>query len=132
MTLEAGGAGRSSATLAVTEAGLYRVGDGERTALAAAGPPNPLEFRDVRSTGALLRPLVEASNGAILALAESGLPSLRKVAPGRDSHGRDWLGLRATDSYLVTGVSQVPLLPALLVLLLAMTAMVLGWFREGR
>ena len=132
VTLEAGGAGRSSATLAVTEAGLYRVGDGERTALAAAGPPNPLEFRDVRSTGALLRPLVEASNGGILALAESGLPSLRKVAPGRDSHGRDWLGLRATDSYLVTGVSQVPLLPALLVLLLAMTAMVLGWFREGR
>ena len=132
VTLEAGEAGRGHASLAVTEAGLYRVGDGERTALAAAGPPNPLEFRDLRSTGALLRPLVEASNGGILALAESGPPSLRKVAPGRDSHGRDWLGIRATDSYRVTGVSQVPLLPALLVLLLAMTAMLLGWFREGR
>lgn len=131
VTLEPGAAGRSYGSLEVVEAGLYRIDDGIRTALAAAGPPNPLEFQDVRATAEKLGPLVEASGGGILSLIEDGLPNLRKVAPGRDTHGRNWLGIRATDSYLVTGVSQVPLLPALLVLLLALVAMVMGWYREG-
>ena len=39
--------GRSSGTMPITEMGLYRVSDGTRTALAAAGPLNPIEFTDV-------------------------------------------------------------------------------------
>ena len=39
--------GRSSGSLAIDQMGLYRVTDGTRTALAAAGPLNPIEFADV-------------------------------------------------------------------------------------
>src|SRR3546814_14167593 len=46
------GPGRSTATLAAEQNGLYRIPDGTLTTLAAAGPLNPLELRDPRSTGA--------------------------------------------------------------------------------
>src|SRR3954447_22311331 len=42
--------GRSVASVPVTEPGLYRITDGQRTALAAAGALNPIELADVRTT----------------------------------------------------------------------------------
>ena len=117
--------------LPLDEAGIYRVSDGTRTALAAAGPLNPLEFEDLRATADKLEPLIEASDGAIVRIAETPLPDLRKVKPGRDRHGRNWLGLLSKGSYVVTGVSQVSLLPAFLVLLLALGTVLAAWWREG-
>ncbi|GAB4223912.1 MAG: hypothetical protein Tsb0032_27380 [Kiloniellaceae bacterium] len=125
------GAGRSSATLAAGENGLYRITDGVLTTLAAAGPLNPLELRDPRSTGALVDPLAEESGGTVWRLAEKDLPALRKVAADRDRHGRDWIGLKRGGGYVVTGVLQIPVLPALLVLCLSLAAAVLAWQREG-
>src|ERR1700680_2620091 len=55
LTAEHGG--RSVGTLAVSQMGLYRVTDGTRTALAAAGPLNPIEFADVRATAEKLAPI---------------------------------------------------------------------------
>ena len=124
--------GRASGALPLTEAGLYRVSDGDKTALAAAGPPNPLEFEDVRTTAEKLQPLVDESDGAIVRIATDDLPLVRKVKPGRNRHGRNWIGVQANGGYIVTGVSQASLLPALLVLALALGTMVMAWYREGR
>ncbi len=132
VTLEEGTAGRAVARLPVAEAGLYRISDGERTALAAAGPPNPLEMADLRATTELLEPVIEESGGGVTRVAGDALPSLRKVKPGRDRHGRGWLGVEAKGGYVVTGVAQAPLLPAILLLALALGTMVLAWYREGR
>jgi hypothetical protein len=132
LTLEPGQGGQASGSLAVSESGLYRVSDGLRTALAGSGPLNPLEFADVRSTVEPLEPLIEASDGAVVRLAEQSLPGLRKVKPGRDRHGRDWIGVQANGGYLVTGVDQVPLLPAMIFLLLTLGTAVFAWYREGR
>ncbi len=129
--LEPGGGGRASASIGAPENGLYRVSDGTRTALAAAGPLNPREFEDVRASEAVLKPLVEASGGAVVRLASDGLPEVRKVSRTRDRHGRGWIGVTANDGYLVTGVEQTPLLPALVVLLLALGAALIAWYREG-
>jgi hypothetical protein len=131
LTLTAEGAGRSSATLAAEENGLYHVTDGRLTTLAAAGPLNPLELRDPRSSGALVEPLAEESGGAVWRLAGDELPALRKVAADRDRHGRGWIGLKRGGGYVVTGVLQIPVLPALLVLCLSLAAAVLAWQREG-
>ncbi len=54
------------------------------------------------------------------------------MKPGRDRHGRDWIGVQENGGYVVTGVSQVPLLPAVLVLLLTLGGAILAWYREGR
>ncbi len=129
--LEPGRGGRAGASIAVNESGLYRVSDGTRTALAAAGPLNPREFEDVRASDAVLRPLIEASGGTVVHLASDGLPSLRKVSPRRDRHGRGWIGIIETGGYVVTGVEQTPLLPALALLVLVLGAALTAWYREG-
>ena len=123
--------GRSSGTLAVTQMGLYRVTDGTRTALAAAGPLNPVEFADVRATPDKLAPLAAASGGGVFWIAD-GVPELRRVGAGRMTAGRDWIGLRENGDYIVAGFAEMPLLPALAALLLAIGTLIAAWRREGR
>jgi hypothetical protein len=132
VVLEPGRGGRASAAIAATEGGLYRVSDGRRTALAAAGPLNPREFEDLRASPAALAPLIEASGGAVVRLATDGLPALRKVSRARDRFGRGWIGVTANRGYVVTGVAQTPLLPAIVLLFLTLGAALLAWYREGR
>jgi len=123
--------GRSTGTLPVTQMGLYRVTDGTHTALAAAGPLNPIEFADVRATPDKLQPLVSASGGGIFWLA-NGMPEVRRVASGRATAGNGWLGLRENEDYTVAGFSETPLLPGIAALLLAIGALIAAWRREGR
>jgi hypothetical protein len=123
--------GRSSGTLAVDQMGLYRVTDGTRTALAAAGPLNPIEYADVRATPDKLSPLVSASGGGTFWLKD-GIPDIRRVASGRATAGHNWLGLRENADYVVAGFSETPLLPGIAALLLAIGTLIAAWRREGR
>ena len=50
----------------------------------------------------------------------------------RTAAGRNWLGLRQNGDFVVTGVSETPLLPGLGALILALGAFLLAWRREGR
>src|SRR5689334_8837579 len=124
--------GRSTGSLPIAESGLYRVSDGTRTALAAAGALNPIELADVRTTDEKLQPAAKATGGGIHWIGPGSLPDLRRVAPDRSSAGRNWIGFRANGDYVVTGVKEVPLLPGFLALLLALGAFILAWRREGR
>ena len=132
ITLEAESGGRASGSLAIEEPGLYRISDGARTTLAAAGPLNPLEFDDIRSSAEKLDPLVRASGGATVRVSDGKLPSLRKVRPDRDRSGRGWLGIAASGSYVVTGITQISLLPVWLLLAVLLATILLAWQREGR
>jgi hypothetical protein len=76
--------------------------------------------------------LIEASGGTVVRLATAKLPSLRKVSPRRDRFGRGWIGLTANRGYVVTGVAQTPLLPAIVLLFLALGSALFAWYREGR
>ena len=131
LTLTPTHGGQSTGTVAVTQMGLYRVTDGTRTALAAAGPLNPIEFADVRATPDKLAPIVNASGGGIFWIAD-GVPEIRRVASGRATAGHDWLGLRENDDYIVAGFSETPLLPGIAALLLAIGTLIAAWRREGR
>ena len=124
--------GKARATLAAEEFGLYRVSDGTRLTLAAAGSLNPLEFNDLRSTDTLLRALVEASLGGVRRVADTAVPRLQKIKPGRDAAGRGWLGVNGQNAFVVAGVDEIPLLPGFLLLLLALSSLLLTWLREGR
>jgi hypothetical protein len=123
--------GRSTGTLTVSQMGLYRVSDGLRTALAAAGPLNPIEFADVRATPDKLAPIVSASGGGVFWIAD-GIPQIRRVAAGRVTAGNGWLGLRENDDYTVAGFTETPLLPGIAALFLAIGALIAAWRREGR
>jgi hypothetical protein len=128
--------GEAAGSVQVEEPGLYHITDGTRIALAVIGPLNPLELSDVRTTDEHLKYAAASTGGQILWLSD-GLPELRRVRPGRDAGGREpngrgWLGFRANGDYVVTGVSQVSLLPGFALFFLALGALLVAWRREGR
>jgi hypothetical protein len=133
VTLTKTAPGRASATLQIARSGLYRVTDGTRTALAAAGALNPIEFAEVVSTPDKLAPLVAASGGGI-AWGGTGarLPSLRAVGATGPAAGPGWFGFRRGRDYVVTGVTETPLLPPWAGLALVGSLLALAWWREGR
>jgi hypothetical protein len=131
LTLSPDTGGRSAGSLPITEMGLYRVADGNRTALAAAGPLNPVEFADVRTTPEKLAPVVTATGGGVFWVGNGTMPEIRRVSRERAAAGRNWMGLRANGDYTVTGFSEVPLLPGIVVLLLIVGGLLAAWRREG-
>ena len=126
------GDGRATGALTIAEPGLYKVTDPTRkkTVYAAAGTLNPLEFSDVVTSEKMLGPLAKATRGGVV-WAVDGLPDIRRPGPERALSGRGWIGLRANGDYVVRGVDEIPLLPALLALLLALTTLIWAWRREG-
>ena len=124
--------GESTGSLPISESGLYRVSDGTRTTLAAAGALNPIELADVRTTDQKLKGAVAATGGGIFWVGPGTVPEARRVDPDRGGAGRNWMGFRANGDYVVTGVSETPLLPGFLGLALALGALLLAWRREGR
>ena len=114
------------------EAGLYRIADGELTTYVAVRPIGAAgagrHARDAGASGAAGRG--ERRRGHWL--ADGGAPAVRKVARGRALSGRDWVGSARNERYLVTGASQLPLLPAVLALMLLLGTLGFAWYREGR
>ena len=123
--------GGATGELPVDQVGLYRLSDGQRTAIAAVGPLNPLEWSDVRATDSRLQPFAQASGGSTHWL-QDGTPEPRKVRPGRPASGRDWIGFRTNGDYAVVGLDEVALMPALMVLAMALGMAMIAWRREGK
>jgi hypothetical protein len=126
------GDGRQTGSLAVAETGLYRLTDGQHLAFAASGPLNPLEIADLHSTAEKMQPLLTASGGRAFRLSDGHLPEIRKVQAGHATSGSNWLGLLASQDYVVTGIRQMSLLPTYAGLILGLGALLLAWRRESR
>lgn len=139
VTLEEQGDGRATGRIAVTDPGIYRLDDGTRTAVAGVGTINPIEFADVTATDLLLRPVATTTGGGITRFAETGMPDLRRVRPGRalsdasqQRNSARWLAFQRNDATAVLGVREVPFLPALVLLLAIGSLLLAAWRREGR
>ncbi|MFP4328064.1 MAG: hypothetical protein ACLFQL_08650 [Paracoccaceae bacterium] len=131
LELEEVAPGRFEALYDGPEIGLYRLEQGERTAVIGLGPAAPREFEQTIASAEALAPLIDSTNGGVQRL-EEGVPALREVREGRPASGRGWIGITPRQAYETLDVRQMPLLPAWLVLLLA-SALILGaWLREGR
>jgi len=127
--------GLAEGTLDATRPGLWRVGDGRRTAFAAAAAADPAEYADLRATATKLAGLVHASGGGIVWLGTGTaprVPALRRVAPGAAASGAGWIGLARRGDHEVTGLARLPLLPPWAALPLILGLLGLGWWREGR
>lgn len=133
LALQATAPGRQTAATRAEIPGLYRVSDGDRVAVAAAGTPNPLEMGEVITTAERLAPLAEATGGGVFWLGERDtVPRVRRTDPAALQAGDDWLGLRANKDYVVNGVRQTALLPPALALPLVLAGLMLAWWREGK
>ena len=132
LNLTATTGGRSSGTMAISQMGMYRVTDGTHNALAAAGPLNPVELADVRTTLEKLAPAAKATGGGVFWSGDGAIPEVRRVSSGRAASGHNWMGFRENGDYVVTGFSEVPLLPAIAAMLLTLALLIAAWRREGR
>ncbi|OUJ02331.1 hypothetical protein [Acetobacter cibinongensis] len=114
------------------QAGIWQVDDGSHKAFAAAMPPDPQEFTDIRATASRLAPLSTASGGGVFWTgAPAQAPSL-KLVNGSSFHGTDWAGFPHRNAHVVTGRTATPLLPAWLMLIVSLGLLFVGWWREGR
>ncbi|HEX4891586.1 MAG TPA: hypothetical protein VFW37_14600 [Alphaproteobacteria bacterium] len=124
--------GRWQGVIEAREPGIYRLTDGQLTTLAASGQTETVEYSDLVSSDAILRPVSAATGGGIFWLGRDGMPAVRQVKPGRDLAGASWMGLRYNGRYRVLAEQQYPLLPGWLVLALATAILALAWRTEGR
>ncbi|WP_374381284.1 hypothetical protein [Dongia sp.] len=132
VTLKDIGRGRATATLPAADQGLYRVNDGTRDAFAALGEVNSKEFSDPRASPLALQSLIDESGGGVTVLPDDGVPELRRVGKKGDRAGSNWLGFTRNEDYVVTGITQAPLLPAWAALALSIGLVLAAWRREGR
>ena len=111
--------------------GLYRLENGDLTRVVAVGPSAPREFVETIASGAGMAPIVAATNGGVLRLAD-GVPDLREARPGRPAAGRGWIGLTPREAYVTQDITVLPVLPSWAWLLAAALLAVAGWLVEGR
>jgi hypothetical protein len=129
--------GTATATLPAATPGVWQATDGPRTAYAAAGAANPLEFADLRASATLLRKLARTSGGGVHFIgtgkpgAPPDVPELRRTEADRSAAGGSWIGLERRHDHVVTGVASLTLLPSWAALPLMLGLMVLAWRREG-
>lgn len=126
------GRGRATATLPAVDQGLYRINDGSKDAFAALGEINSREFNDPRASAGPLQALTTESGGGVALLPGNDLPDLRRVGKKGDRAGNGWFGLVRNEDYVVTGISQAPLMAPWTALLIAIGFILAAWRREGR
>jgi len=137
LTLTSVAPGISRAHVTVERFGLYRAEDGDHFALVNVGPENPLETQDVVSTTERLRPLAEATGGAVRRLAGTdrrdtvALPRVVSLNPAPSYGGSDYIGLKRTGSTELIGARSTSLASGFFGLALLLGSVIAAWLTES-
>ncbi len=120
----------------VEEMGLHRVRDGDLTAFASIGPPNPREYREVVSATEPLTAITEATGGSARRVSRSEgdeprVPSIVTLRNAGRFAGTDYIGLRDTEAYSVRGVGVWSVFLGITGLALLAASLLLAWLAEA-
>ncbi len=122
--------------LETSEIGLFRIANGDLTALTHLGPANAPEFLSTVSTLEKLAHLVRETGGTIERLSggsgDIAVPDILPVRGRMEASSGDWLGLRTTDETTLRSVSRLPLFAGILGLGALLMMLASTWYREGR
>ncbi|MEM0899514.1 MAG: hypothetical protein AAGI92_06130 [Pseudomonadota bacterium] len=123
----------------IDEIGLYRVTNGDLTALANVGPVDAPEFRDMLSTTERLAVASDATGGEVRRLRNSAglldgldVPDVRAVRASASKSGNGWIGLNMSTQTRLVGVERQSLFGGLLGLAVLLAAFAAMWWREGQ
>jgi len=121
------------ATVATTEQGLYEARQGNLRAFAAVGPLNPKEAAAVDATGDILKPVSDATGGAVVFTGErlERPPEVRRVEDNARAHGAGWIGLERKGAYSVRASAAEPLGPGIAWALAGLLLLLFSWRREA-
>jgi hypothetical protein len=122
--------GWAGAKITADQNGIYRFSNGSKIAFAIIGTAMSEEFSDVHTTEEKLKPVVDATKGAMIWYNENPNFTLSKVRSGRMG-GSDWIGVKDNRAYRVMSVASAPLLPNWLSLLLILAGLIFVWRRES-
>ena len=122
------------ATLPLTGQGAYRLSNGDISTITAIGALNPKEYENLLPTEEVLAPLSNATNGLIksVGLQTANLPDIRRPQSGRQTFGKDWMGLVSHEAYTVTQSRRTPLAPGIFLFSLFFLFLAWAWRREGK
>lgn len=134
VTLEEAEPGLWRATVPAAEIGLYSAEHGEKQTLANAGPANPREYVDTRSTTERLQPVADQTGGQVTRMMnESGAVTVPQVnlRSSGEMHGRNWIGVQTSDASILRDATRQSVFTGLLGLALLLGALSAVWYREG-
>ena len=134
VTLDRVADGLYRAALPLAGQGAYRLSNGDITAITAIGALNPKEYKNLLPTEEILAPLSAATNGLVksVGLETSNLPEIRRPQSGRQTSGRNWMGLVSHNAYVVTQSRRTPLAPGIFLFGLFFLFLAWAWRREGQ
>ena len=136
VALAPAGPGLFRAPLAAEELGLYRLQQGELTALVNVGPDNPIEYREIVSTLEKLRPVAEANGGTVRRIGKAGsaavtMPRMAAMGDSPVYGGADYIGLRRANASVARGVALTPLAMGFIGLIVLLGLIIGAWAWEG-
>lgn len=132
LTLSEGKNGAQMGSIPLRTSGLHTLEDGQQRSLVAVGALNPKELHDIRASPDKIADVAKLTGGGIRWLESDGLPDFRRTKPDNRQSADYWFGLRANENYEITGYNRQAMLSPLVALLLALTFLCVGWWREGR
>jgi hypothetical protein len=128
--------GHFTTRIANAPRGLYRASSGELFAIGVVGVEAAPEFQNVVSTGDQLSPLAEATEGGVFQIRSgtgdaAALPDIRRARGAGPFAGDGWAGVAERNAARVENVSDAPLAPPILWLLVIALSLIAAWAIEG-
>jgi hypothetical protein len=127
----------------VERPGLYKMTQGDLSAIAHAGVEDVREMSEVTATETKLEPLLSVTGGGVFwtktaSLLGTGsatnvtLPRIAMMSAVRVMAGNGWMGLKDRAAYVTRGVKLTPMFTGFAALAALLAFMALAWWREGR
>ncbi len=132
VSLEPVAPGRVQGEIVVDHSGHFEIFSDTLATAVRVGALNSPEWQDVRATTTLIEEFVNESGGAMHWIEDERLPTIRRVSPGHDTRGNDWVGILDHGRFAVVGIESDALLPPWIALVLLGGSLALAWRREGR
>lgn len=113
--------------------GIYSVTDGQQKRYAIVGEPNPPEWRSVITTDRQMNAMTAETGGSLHWVSSEGIPNIRRIAASnRNFGGTGWIGLKDNNAFTVSGVRDIPFLPAWFSAIILLAMAIAAWWFEGR
>ncbi len=113
--------------------GIYAFKDANKMRkFAIIGDVNPLELREVSTSAEKFAPIIKATNGAVIWLAQTPTPKVISSNSSNRLGGNNWIALKSNNDYVVTGVKNISLLPEWAMLLILLSSVIFLWWKEGK